>query len=207
MTEKLPNSEKEHKSIVQRIEAVQKYALENRAEVGSYMKLIEPITSDLRQRFSQEDELSFIFSWHKLIGSTPPPHMPEADSAIVAEVDEEITRFVSELEDRWGIDENPEDPEGDIDSRIDALYEHVAETRDFAKNSQFNEERETLRESLLLAYPPADDGSSQLKGIPAWEKLIGGGETETIASSDVIHEVTQRVEELVARLEQEWGIE
>lgn len=95
----------------------------------------------------------------------------------------------------------------DLHEQIDVLYEHIAETKDHEKNAQFTAAQSALQRELLALYPPRADGSSELKGIPAWEKLIGGSETETSASSAVVADVTDRVAALITKLRAEWGLD
>ncbi len=87
--------------------------------------------------------------------------------------------------------------------RIDALYDMIATTRDFAKNAQFNDEKEVLQHQLSAALV-ADFGVTSPKGVPAWEKLVGGSETIEV-SKEVADYVTNAVEALVTKLEDEWG--
>tara|TARA_B100000508_G_C11458618_1_gene278040 strand:- start:537 stop:887 length:351 start_codon:yes stop_codon:yes gene_type:complete len=106
------------------------------------------------------------------------------------------------------MNESPYTPESmlPLDARIDRLYDHIAETRDQVKNSKFNEARAKLKSELKNNYPDDENGYSKLKGIPAWEKLIGGGEYNPDASEEVVSDVTFRVAALVADLESEWEV-
>lgn len=94
----------------------------------------------------------------------------------------------------------------ELGNRLQVLHDRVFEAKDRVKQIELENMKLEVARSLQGQFPKVD-GVSQLRGIPEWEALIGGGEYNPDFDETVRAVVIQEFEEFLDAVEAEWKIE